>query len=785
MSDSEHAEDHLDAGKAIVDAPVKAAKKPISDRTKSTLFIRNLPFTATNEEFTSFFSEFGPTKSSFIVMEHREKRNDQEEDADGANEEKEAGKNKGFGFVQYATEGDALRAIESLKTTKFQGRKLKAELAMRKHVKLDTEIMAAELPKVQQKKAAAVAAGKKARPEGPRPSSKLEISFSRIEGHAPIDFNKKHLYKKVRKVAQLNDLVYPHDGDSAKAMAIFSSVDEALRAMKKLDKHIFKGVKMGVTMIPGTGSTGEGIKAHRLIVRNLPFKISPAVLDEHFGAYGVVREIVLPTKPGSTALRGFAFVQFEEREAAVLAMAGTNGKELAGRMVAVDWAVGKTLYEQISKSEKTVEESSQSADADESEAVEEDDKDEDEGEGEDADEEDIGGSTKQEDNADARTVFVRNIAFESSEAALSGKFSRFGPIEYCKLVVNPQTGASRGTAFVRFKSAGSANAAVKAASLLGQDSVIPLEKKEDAAALEELRLKRAGKAFKSMLVDNDEAGEGENEMGILLDGRALSVVPAVDRDRAASLKLVETEARTDKRRLGLIKESELRPATPAATKFWSPADIKEREAAVKARLTDLKRNANSVISEVRLSVRHLPTAVTEEHLKSIFEHVLQEAKSHAETVLADNPAHQANATRATPRLKQVKIVRSTGEDKESRAGRSKGFGFVELTQPSHALLALRYATNYIPDVWHRILPEIFGRRLKHGTKAAKDVVVLAKGKPIVPVIEFAIDKVAVLEKSGKAAQPKKQQIHKANKPRTASKRPAGSKQQSKPKRQKK
>jgi nucleolar protein 4 len=76
MSDSEHAEEHLDTDKAVVDAPVKATKKPISDRTKSTLFIRNLPFTATNEDFTSFFSEFGPTKSSFIVMEHREKKNE-------------------------------------------------------------------------------------------------------------------------------------------------------------------------------------------------------------------------------------------------------------------------------------------------------------------------------------------------------------------------------------------------------------------------------------------------------------------------------------------------------------------------------------------------------------------------------------------------------------------------------------------------------------------------------------------------------------------------------------
>jgi RNA recognition motif-containing protein len=275
--------------------------------------------------------------------------------------------------------------------------------------------------------------------------------------------------------------------------------------------------------------------------------------------------------------------------------------------------------------------------------------------------------------------------------------------------------------------------------------------------LDELKRKRAGKAFRSVLVDNDAAIEDPEQGGILLDGRALSVVAAVDRDSAHKLKLVEQTEKTDKRRLGLLQESLIKPATSVAGKFWSTEDVKERQAMVKARLNDLRRNANSIVSDVRLSVRHLPTAVTEDQLRQVVEHAMEEGLKHSSEVLADHPVHRENASKVKARLKQVKIVRATGEERESRAGRSKGFGFVEFTQPSHALLALRYLTNNIPDAWHRQLPEVFGRRIKHGATAEKKKVVLAKGKPIVPVVEFAIDKVAVLTKTG--AVENKKQIH--------------------------
>ena len=60
------------------------------------------------------------------------------------------------------------------------------------------------------------------------------------------------------------------------------------------------------------------------------------------------------------------------------------------------------------------------------------------------------------DVAEGKTVFIRNLSFDSTGESLGQFCEQFGPIEYCKIVVNPETGHSHGTAFVKFKSTESA-----------------------------------------------------------------------------------------------------------------------------------------------------------------------------------------------------------------------------------------------------------------------------------------------------------------------------------------
>ena len=55
------------------------------------------------------------------------------------------------------------------------------------------------------------------------------------------------------------------------------------------------------------------------------------------------------------------------------------------------------------------------------------------------------------DVKEGKTLFIRNVSFDSTEEALQDLFEQFGDMEYCKLVVDKRTGHSKGMAFVKFK----------------------------------------------------------------------------------------------------------------------------------------------------------------------------------------------------------------------------------------------------------------------------------------------------------------------------------------------
>lgn len=688
--------------------------------------------------------------------------------------EGEGEKHKGFGFVHFALEADAAKALEGLAKTKIGGRKLKGEFALRKHTKIDTANMktlakasAASAKPVKAKLIPAVAK--------PKASKLVLVTFAKTtENSKNLDetFNKKHLYKKVRKFGSVEELEFPLNGNEMMARIRYGRFEEAAEAVKKLHNHTFKGYKIAAEQEKDDSrQQTSSVKAHRLIIRNLPFSITSAKLDAQFGQFGKICEIVLPTKPNGQ-LKGFAFVQFEEKTAAEAAMAALNGEEIGGRAVAVDWAVGKSLYEQIVKSEQQQENGENDDEEDEEVDVEGDDEesggaDNDESEivdVENDDEDTAGASTESEEG---RTVFVRNIAFETSEEALLQKFTaQFGPVEYCKLVVDPITKASRGTAFIRFVSAALAEKAVKASAGLSQDDLAASSAASTTVnldeGLEELKRKRTGRNFQSTIIDNDMCGLDDSN-GIVLDGRALLVVLAVNREEAGQLRLqksADTHS-SDRRRLFLVQEALIRPASDAAKKFWSPADIAEREAFIKSRMKDLRINPNFVISNERLSLRHLPTALDEAQLREVMQTAvdgaLQLIRGGKAAGLLSEEEGRENALKAKPRIVQVKIVRASEKDKAAagpkddvRIGRSKGYGFVQWSQPSHALAVLRYLTNWAPETWNKVAPEVFGRRRaaekKKPAKGKKGAVASANTAPAVPIVEFAMDKMAVLNR---------------------------------------
>ena len=58
-------------------------------------------------------------------------------------------------------------------------------------------------------------------------------------------------------------------------------------------------------------------------------------------------------------------------------------------------------------------------------------------------------------------ILVRNLSRETTEAELLARFTEYGDVQYCKLVMDKASGKSKGFGFVEMPRAGEARAAIK------------------------------------------------------------------------------------------------------------------------------------------------------------------------------------------------------------------------------------------------------------------------------------------------------------------------------------
>ncbi len=79
----------------------------------------------------------------------------------------------------------------------------------------------------------------------------------------------------------------------------------------------------------------------RLYVGNLPFSLTEDQLRAHFARFGRVVSVMVSTERDTGRPRGFGFVEFADSKEGVAAIAGTNGKPLAGRPLRVNEAQAK------------------------------------------------------------------------------------------------------------------------------------------------------------------------------------------------------------------------------------------------------------------------------------------------------------------------------------------------------------------------------------------------------------------------------------------------------------
>ena len=70
------------------------------------LYVGGVPYSSTDADLKAHFEQIGPVESAVIIMD------------------KMTGRSKGFGFVEMTNDADAMKAVDTLNNTDFQGRKL-------------------------------------------------------------------------------------------------------------------------------------------------------------------------------------------------------------------------------------------------------------------------------------------------------------------------------------------------------------------------------------------------------------------------------------------------------------------------------------------------------------------------------------------------------------------------------------------------------------------------------------------------------------------------------------
>ena len=606
------------------------------------------------------------------------------------------------------------------------------------------------------------------------------VTTERLAEHCSQSFPVKHatvVVDSVSKISKGYGFVTFTDADDAQAAAIQlnnSSIDG--RKMKvEIAESRHRDAEEGQTK--GVNTTAERLKAERdeqrqdsqpprLIVRNLPWSVSDSDdLAKLFLSYGKVKHAVVPKRTPRMQY-GFGIVIIRGKRNAERALAGLNGKEVDGRVLAVDWAVDKITWEQIQQEETRLQKEqalttqqptetklekldralgSQAEDVDSIRGVDSvshssdvlsdvDDlrKISDEGLDEVADDTEdelasSGSNKAKHTDPNNTTVFVRNLPYEVDDESLLEHFRNFGPVRYARVVYDPETERSRGTGFVCFFNESDSKSCVQSA---------PKKEPQDTSGPNKRR--RGEAVIHSVLQDEAEDPSGQYTLDgrVLQVSRALNKADANQRANEASDKRLKRDG--ENRRLYLLSEGTISKSSKLYSHLGK-AEIDVRESSSKQRQKLIKSNPNLCLSLTRLSIRNMPRHVDSKALKALAREAIvdfakdvnngtREPLSKEELKRggdAMKEAEQKRREKGVGVVKQAKIVFEGREGSKVKEGmgRSRGYGFVEYYTHRNALAGLRWLNG------HLVKPKEGGDE-----------------KPKRLIVEFAIENAQVLQR---------------------------------------
>lgn len=279
------------------------------DLETGRLFIRNLPYTATEDELEVLFSKFGNVSEVHLVLDKDTKRS------------------KGIAYVLYSLPESAARALEELDKSIFQGRLLHVMPAKPKNLeKQDTDLASARSSKNfkeqrQEERKASEASG----------NTRAWNSLFMHPDTVVENIARKYGVSK-------SDVLSSEADDLAVRIALGETqvIAETKKALRD------SGINVASLEEFTAGKTDNMKRSnHVLLVKNLPYSSSESELAKMFGKFGSLDKIILP--PTKT----LALVVFLEAAEARAAFRGLAYKRYKDAPLYLEWAPGNILNQDI------------------------------------------------------------------------------------------------------------------------------------------------------------------------------------------------------------------------------------------------------------------------------------------------------------------------------------------------------------------------------------------------------------------------------------------------------
>jgi RNA recognition motif-containing protein len=400
------------------------------------------------------------------------------------------------------------------------------------------------------------------------------------------------------------------------------------------------------------------LKRGRIFIRNLPFSVTEEKIRALFSKIGEIKELNLPYDNTKKMFKGFCFLQYETKREALKAITELNGKKLDWREMNITIAQPKNEYSGLPKIETDAEKfknirskflkEEKSEDKSKSIILSNNN-------AEAITIEKHAKKAAQSGNDPSRTLFIRNLGFNTTEDIVENLFSKYGKVRYCLICRNRDTNASKGSGFIMF------------------------ENTDD--------MENVLKIFEKYETNKDFSGLNPFE----LDGRNLKLFRSVSKDEAVRTKEAKkNEDKGDNRNRELLyyglnnyydfvsKETEV-----------SEEDKIKRENIIQNKKTNFKKNPNFHISETRLMLHNLDKTFDEAKIKDLLrqktEKFMEELKS--------NQSSDFKVYMKVKKIKQIKLLRDEKVLDKDNNPKSKCSAYIEVCDKNYGKWLIKNLSN--------------------------------------------------------------------------------------------